>query len=160
MNWHASLIALVAIGSSAAALADDSRQFGAVICTSEAGARWSEKARGTLTRTKSKEALIYELKAAEHAFTWRFVTDAKGATTVISPGFLMDRFAAQPAAEESPERRQSLYADGEIREYASSSALFLVIGSKCPCATASQVEKNRLVRPLHADVEVVEDAAR
>jgi hypothetical protein len=45
----------------------------------------------------------------------------------------MDRFAAQPAkGEEAPDRRQSLYADGEIREYAPSRALMLVVGSKCP----------------------------
>src|SRR3970040_819435 len=156
MNWQASLIAAVTMGSSAAVLADDSRQFGAVICTSETGASWSEKARGMLTRTKSKDGVSYELKAGEQTFTWRFVATPPRGTTVIGPGYLMDRFAAQPAkAGESPERRQSLYADGEIREYASSSALLLVIGSKCPRATALQVEKNRLVRPLHADVEVI-----
>lgn len=47
----------------------------------------------------------------------------------------MDRFAAHPAkGEEAPDRRQSLYADGEIREYAASSALMLAVGSKCPAA--------------------------
>ena len=135
MNWRAGLIAVAVIGNPAAALAEDSRQFGAVICTSSAGAPWSEKARGTLTRTKSKDGVSYELKAGEHAFSWRFVTDPQGATSAFGPGFLLDRFAAQPAKEEEwPARRQSLYADGEIREQAPSGALVLVIGSKCPRA--------------------------
>jgi hypothetical protein len=135
MNWYGGLIAVVAIGNPAAALAEDSRQFGAVICMSSAGAPWSEKARGTLTRTKSKDGVSYELKAGEHTFSWRFVTDPQGATSAFGPGFLMDRFAKQPAKEEEwPARRQSLYADGEIREYAPSSALVLLVGSKCPGA--------------------------
>jgi hypothetical protein len=144
------VIAAVATGSSAAALANDStRQFGAVICTSEAGGPWSVTARGTLTRTKSTNELIYVLKAGELSVTWRFVTTRQGATTGISPGFLIDRFAPQsPKSEESPRgpinaaesssditgRRQSLYASGEIREYSASNALALVIGSKCPAA--------------------------
>lgn len=135
MKWCAGLIAVLAIGSAAIALADDSRQFGAVICTSEAGGTWSEKARGTLTRAKSKEGISYELKAGEHTLTWRFVSVPPRGTSVVSPGYLMDRFAAQPAkAEESTERRQSLYADGEVREQGPSAALVLVIGSKCPAA--------------------------
>jgi hypothetical protein len=134
MNWYAGLMAVVLAGSPAAALAQDSRQFGAVICMSSAGAHWSEKARGTLTRTKSKAGVSYELKAGEHAFSWRFVTDSQGATTAFGPGFLMDRFARPAKEEEWPARRQSLYADGEIREYAPSSALVLLVGSKCPGA--------------------------
>lgn len=138
MNRYATLMALAAVASSAAAPADDSRQFGAVICTSEAGAPWSEKARGTLTRTKSKDAVSYELKAGEHRLTWRFVAAPPQGTSVVGPGFLMDRFAARPAkAEESTERRrQSLYADGEIWEYAPSSRLILLLRSKCPAARA------------------------
>ena len=126
------LIALAALGSSAAALADDSRQFRAVVCVSEAGSAWSEKARGTLTRTRSKEAVIYELKAGEQTLTWRFISSPPQGTTVIGPGFLLDLFGPQPKADEWPERKQSIYADGEIREYAPSSALRLVVGSKCP----------------------------
>lgn len=133
MKWRAGLTAVLAIGSAAIALADDSRQFGAVICTSEAGGPWSEKARGTLTRAKSKDGISYELKAGEHTLTWRFVSVPPRGTSVVSPGYLMDRFAAQPAkAEESTERRQNLYADGEIREYSPSGALILVPRSSCP----------------------------
>lgn len=155
-----------------AALADDSRQFSAVICVSQAGAPWSEKARGTLTRTRSKETVIYELKAGEQTLTWRFVSDPPQGTTVIGPGFLLDIFAAESAKpDEWPERRQSIYADGEIREDAPSSALRLVVGKKCPAARRKardtdapqrrlQVEENRLVPPLHADVEAIHHAAR
>jgi hypothetical protein len=153
LAWLTSVMAVVAIASSATALANaSSREFGAVICTSEAGGPWILKARGTLTRTKSKNELIYELKAGEHSFAWRFVTTPQGATTGISPGFLIDRFARQPSSsEESPQfprgpinaaesagvgLSQSLFATGEIREYGSASALMLVIGSKCPAGRA------------------------
>ncbi len=131
--WLTSVTAVVAIGACGAALADDSRKFGAVICTSEAGAAWSEKARGTLTRTKSKDGVSYELKAGEHTLRWSFVAAPPRGTTVTGPGYLMDRFAAPAKAGDSAERRrQSLYADGEIWEYAPPSALILLIRSKCP----------------------------
>jgi hypothetical protein len=153
MNWRASLLAAAAIASPAAALADDSRQFGAVICVAQAGAPWSEKARGTLTRTKSKDGVSYDLKAGEQSFTWRFVATPPDGTTAIGPGFLMDWFAAPPAKEEGwPARRQSLYADGEIREQGPSSALMLVIGSKCPGAKkAAQPPRLQGPRPSAND---------
>lgn len=134
MNWQTNLMALVALGGPVAALANDARQFDAVICTSEAGAPWSEKARGTLTRTKLKEGVSYELKAGEQTLKWSFVAIPPQGTTVTGPGYLMDRFAVQPAKAEqaADRRRQSLYADGEIWEYAPSSALILLIRSKCP----------------------------
>lgn len=152
--WLASVMTGFAIACSATVLANDSSgEFGAVICTSEAGGPWSVKARGTLRRTKSTNELIYELNAGDHSFAWRFVTTAQGSTTGISPGFLMDRFARQPAtSEESSQfprgpinaaesagvvgRTQRLYATGEIREYGASNALMLVIGSKCPAGRA------------------------
>jgi hypothetical protein len=159
--WLASVMTVAAIASSATVLANDSsRDFGAVICTSEAGGPWTVRARGTLTRTKSKNELIYELNAGEHSFAWRFVTTAQGSTTGISPGFLIDRFARQPPiSEESPQlprgpinaaesagvvgRTQSLHATGEIREYGPSNALMLVIGSKCPAGRASRPNSTR-----------------
>lgn len=154
------LIAFVALGSSAAALADDSRQFGAVVCVSQAGTPWREKARGTLTRTRSKDALTYEFKAGKDVFTWRFVTSAEGATTAFGPGLLLDRFAEPAKTDEWPERKQSIYADGEIREYAPSSALMLRVGSKCPAGRSKaskpaarqprlQVEEDGLDRRSH-----------
>lgn len=169
MDWRPSLIAVLALAGSAA-LADDARQFNAVVCVSQAGAGWSEKARGTLTRTRSKEAVIYELKAGEQSLTWRFVSAPPQGTTVIGPGFLMDVFAADSAKpEEWPERKQSIYADGEIREEAPSGALRLVVGSRCPAARTKtrapdtrrlQVEEDRFFRALHADVEAIDRAAR
>ena len=118
------------------AAADPPRQFGAVICTAEDSGPWRMRAQGTLKRTKSASELIYELDAAGDSFTWRFVTTAQGATTAISPGYLMDRFpvaAAQPASVAG--RSQNLQATGEIRESGPSGALRLVIGSKCPTRT-------------------------
>jgi hypothetical protein len=169
MDWRPILTAVLALAGSAA-LADGARQFNAVVCVSQAGAGWSEKARGTLTRTRSKETVIYELKAGEQTLTWRFVSAPPQGTTVIGPGFLMDVFAGDSAKpDEWPERKQSIYADGEIREEAPSSALRLVVGSKCPAARNKtrapdtrrlQVEENRLVPTLHADVEAIDRAAR
>lgn len=136
MNWHASLMVLVVLGGPAATLANDARRFDAVICTSEAGAPWNEKARGTLTRTKSKDGVSYELKAGEHTLKWSFVAAPPRGTTVTGPGYLMDRFAGSAKAADSAERRrQSLYADGEIWEYAPPSALILVLRTKCPART-------------------------
>lgn len=127
------LIAAVAISGAAAAHANDSRQFGAVMCVSEAGGPWSARERATLTRTKSKDALSFDLKLSEGSFTWRFVTTTEGATTAVAPGFLLDRFVP-PRSKAEEGRQQQLYATGEIREYSGSSALRLVIGSKCPAA--------------------------
>lgn len=136
----AAVIAVALIGSSTAWANDPSRQFGVVICVSEAGGPWKEKTRGTLTRTKSTHELTYELKSGEQSFVWRFVSTAQG-TTVVSPGYLLDQFARAPVntAESSPDvagRRQTLHATGEIREYAPSAALRLVIGTKCPTTRA------------------------
>jgi hypothetical protein len=43
----------------------------------------------------------------------------------------MERFGA---ASQPAERRQSIEATGEIREYAGRSVLVLLIGTKCPAA--------------------------
>lgn len=170
MISRASLIALVALAGPAPAAADDARQFNAVICVSQASAPWSEKARGTLKRIRSKDEVLYELTAGEHTLTWRFISKPPEGTTVVGPGFLLDLFGPEPKADEWPERKQSIYADGEIREYAPSNALALVVGTKCPAGRRKaretgapqrrlQVEEDGLFRPLHADVEVIDRAA-
>jgi hypothetical protein len=124
-------IAAAALCGTAAAHANDApRQFSAVMCISEAGGPWSARERGTLTRTKSKDALTYDLKLREVSFSWRFVTTPEGATSAVAPGFLLDRFVPTQAKPE--DRKQNLYASGEIREHSGANALVLVIGSKCP----------------------------
>ena len=131
----ASIIVICLIANATVALAQDSsRQFAAVVCISEATGPWNAKARGTLTRTKSKDELIYHLKVDDQSFSWRFVTNAQGATTATGPGYLLDRFGAGALAPDPADRRQTLYASGEIREFAPQSALLLAIGSKCPAA--------------------------
>ena len=164
---------IAAMGSSGAALARNSwRPHSAVVCTSEANGPWILKARGTLTRTKSKNELLYEFKSSEHVFDWRFVTSPEGNTTALGPGLLMGRFIAPPkqpqqstdtprgpinAAQSSDlgPRRQSLEATGEIREWAAKDALVLLIGSKCPNARPAlqpngAVERDALHAPLRA----------
>ncbi|HEU4353276.1 MAG TPA: hypothetical protein VFR66_15520, partial [Burkholderiales bacterium] len=75
------------------ATADDaSRDFTAVVCVSEASGPWALKARGTLTRTRSKNETAYRFKSDAHSFEWRFLASAEGNTTVQGPGYLMDRF--------------------------------------------------------------------
>ena len=129
---------LTAIAAAASALllgsthgiADDApRQFMAVVCISEAGGPWMLKARGTLTRTKSKSETAYSFKSSEHTFDWRFVASPQGNTTAQPPGFLMERFAP---AKKSGERSQNLGSSGEIREFAGADALMLRVGSACP----------------------------
>lgn len=129
------LIAAAAIGCAAAAQANDARQFAAVLCISEAGSPWSAREQGTLTRTKSRDALTFDLKLREGSFSWRFVTTPEGATTAVAPGFLLDRFVA-PRSKPDEDRKQILHASGEIREHSGSSALRLVMGSKCPAGKA------------------------
>jgi hypothetical protein len=130
---HLAIAAIASIVSSSSAFADSvSRQYAAVVCTSEASGPWTLRARGTLTRTKSKHELIYRLDIGEHGYTWSFITNRDGNTTVTGPGFLMDRLGAPPAQPELGSRRQSLDATGEIREYAGPSGLSLLIGSRCP----------------------------
>jgi hypothetical protein len=115
-----------------------SRQHPAVVCTSQSGGPWIVKARGTLTRTKSKNEVIYALDVGEHSYTWRFVTSPAGNTTIEGPGFLTDRLAGmstQPEAQSDPaQRAQRLYVTGEIREFAGPIILSLGIGSKCPAS--------------------------
>ena len=101
-----------------------SRQHPAVVCTSEGGSPWIVKARGTLTRTKSKNEIIYDLDLGGQRYSWRFITSPEGSTTIVGPGFLSQSDAGA--------RSQQLYVTGEIREYAGPIILSLTIGSRCP----------------------------
>ena len=101
-----------------------SRQQPAVACTSEGGGPWIVKARGTLTRTKSKNEIIYDLDLGGQSYTWRFITSPEGSTTIVGPGFLLQSDAGA--------RSQQLYVTGEIREHAGPIILSLAIGSRCP----------------------------
>ena len=104
--------------------ASTSRQQPAVVCTSEGGSPWILKARGTLTRTKSKNEIIYDLDLGGQSYTWRFITSPEGSTTIVGPGFLLQSDAGA--------RSQQLYVTGEIREHAGPIILSLAIGSRCP----------------------------
>jgi hypothetical protein len=111
-------------------IADDaSREFMAVVCVSEGGGPWMLKARGTLTRTKSRSETAYSFKSSVHTFDWRFVASPQGNTTARTPGFLMERFVP---AKKSGARSQSLGSSGEIRESAGADVLMLRVGSACP----------------------------
>ena len=104
--------------------ASTSRQQSAVVCTSEGGSPWIVKARGTLTRTKSKNEIIYDLDLGGQRYSWRFITNPEGSTTIVGPGFLLQSDAGA--------RSQQLYVTGEIREHAGPIMLSLAIGSRCP----------------------------
>ena len=117
--------ALIAASSAAdAGEASTSRQQPAVVCTSEGGSPWIVKARGTLSRTKSKNEIIYDLDLGGQSYTWRFITSPEGSTTIVGPGFLSQSDAGL--------RAQRLYVTGEIHEYAGPTILALAIGSRCP----------------------------
>ncbi|HEY1287745.1 MAG TPA: hypothetical protein VGF58_05415 [Burkholderiales bacterium] len=125
----------LAIESGGAFAQAASRQHVAVVCASAAGGPWTQKALGTLTRTKrSDRELVYTFKGAGQTFEWRFVTSPQGNTTVSGPGFLMERFGAVPkgAPSQHGRRRQSVEATGEIRESAGPASLALLIRTDCP----------------------------
>lgn len=125
----------LAMESAGGAFAQASRQHVAVVCTSAAGGPWTQKALGTLTRTKKSEReLVYRFKSADQAFDWRFVTSPQGNTTVSGPGLLMERFGPAPksASSQPGPRRQSVEATGEIRESAGPNSLALLIRTDCP----------------------------
>jgi hypothetical protein len=122
--------ALALLLASTHGIADDaSRQFMAVVCISEGGGPWMLKARGTLTRTKSRNETAYSFKSSAHTFGWRFVASPQGNTTAQTPGYLMERFSP---TKKSGERSQSLGSSGEIRESAGPDVLVLRVGSACP----------------------------
>lgn len=123
------VLSVLLIGSTGAGADGSSRQHTAVVCISEAGGPWTLKARGTLTRTRSKNGTAYSFKSDEHSIAWRFVASAEGNTTVQGPGSLMDRFLPE---KKSSERSQSLGASGEIRESSGRDVLVLRLSSVCP----------------------------
>src|SRR2546428_292112 len=92
--------------------------------TSEGGSPWIVKARETLIRTKSKNEIIYNLDLGGQSYTWRFITNLQGSTTIVGPGFLSQSDAGP--------RAQQLYVTGEIHEYAGATILSLAVGSRRP----------------------------
>src|SRR5689334_18508932 len=95
----------------AAAMADSSKRFAAVVCVSEGKSPWVRKAQGTLVRTTARNEVIYKFDSSEQSFEWRLTTSPQGNTTAIAPGFLMDRFIA--GKPDSTDRRQAIDATGE-----------------------------------------------
>src|SRR5687768_7006775 len=92
-----------AVGAVGGAIAQPStRQFSAVVCTSDASGRWTVKGRGTLNRTRSESELAYSFESDAHSFEWRFVTSREGHTTILGPGFLMHKFGGVPRQREDP----------------------------------------------------------
>jgi hypothetical protein len=120
--------------STQAVVAQPSKQFHAVVCTSDATGRWALKTQGTLERAKSEAELVYRFHSNEHSFEWRFVTSRDGHTTILGPGYLMHKFEAVGSVPEPEARSQRLETTGEIREVVGSNALALLIGSRCPRA--------------------------
>jgi hypothetical protein len=119
--------AAASIAASSAAYGGEvstSRQQPAVVCTSQGGSPWIVKARGTLTRTKSKNEISYDLDLEGQRHSWRFITSPEGSTTIVGPGFLSQSDAGP--------RAQQLYITGEIHEYAGPTILSLAVGSRCP----------------------------
>ena len=130
-----------------------SRPYPAVVCTSQGGGPWIVKARGTLTRTKSKSEVIYALNLAEQAYTWRFVTKPDGSTTIVGPGFLTDRLGPTNPAESQSDlgaRGQRLYITGEIHEYAGPTILTLAVGSRCPTRVPKLLNERKGSRGINS----------
>jgi hypothetical protein len=133
----AAAASIAALGAAYGGEASASRREPAVACTSEGGGPWLVKARGTLTRTKSKNEIIFDLELGGHSYTWRFITNPEGSTTIVGPGFLTDRLVRPPSnptesQSDAGPRAQQLYVTGEIHEYAGPTILSLAVGSRCP----------------------------
>jgi hypothetical protein len=149
----ANLVAGIAVTFSfGACSADDApgrSEHPAVVCTSEAGGPSVLRARGTLTRTKSRNELIYRLDVKEKSYEWRFVTNADKSTTITGPGPLIGKLVDIPKREEplpfprgpinaaDPHQypgfpAQSLHVNGEIRESIGAIRLWIASGTKCP----------------------------
>ena len=76
--WRGVLPVAAAMSCGTASAQDAPRPYAAVVCTSEANGPWTEKARGTLTRTRSRADLAYRFEGAGQTFDWRFVTSPQG----------------------------------------------------------------------------------
>lgn len=121
----------------------------AVVCMSEAGGPVMLRAKGTLTRTKTRDELIYRLEVKEQTYDWRFITNTDRSTTILGPGLLIGKLVDMPKHDQplqfprgpinaadsgqyAAPRGQSLDVNGEIREYLGQIRLWVVPGTKCP----------------------------
>jgi hypothetical protein len=150
--WNAKVMAALAIVFSFGACSQEDApgrsEVPAVVCTSDAGRSPPVlRARGTLTRTKLQNELIYRLDLKEKTYEWRFITNVDKSITTMGPGFLIGDLVEHPKRKQPlpfprgpinaadpdypPFPAQSVHVNGEVRETLGAIRLWVTSGTKC-----------------------------
>ena len=135
MTVHRTLLAAVSLGVSSVCFSGEATvtsRSAIVVCASESGGPWKVIAEGFLIRSTTANHTNFRIETPEHTFSWTEGRPPPGSLIRAFFPYGSRRTPRGPVALDEPRPvpdRQSVDANGEIRERAGSIAL--TVGPSC-----------------------------